>query len=384
MRRWYRRLLLPGVIFQSVLIGGAYATGREIVQYGARFGERGLWAMVAIGVGFTVLSAVCYEYARITRQFDYRGLVRSLIGPLWPLFDLLYVAMVVVVIAVVSAATGSIGERVLGLPFAAGVGGVVIVVGMLNAAGREVIEGFKSFGTALLYAGYALFAGAVLAAPMGRSPVGALGAGESGLALALAAPEVPVTTLLGVGLLYVGYNLAGLPATLFCLDRQERRRDALVAGLVTGLMSTVPFGLTFAAILRFWPDGSVLGAEVPWLVMLERVGGGGLVAFYAVVVLWTLVETSVGMIHAVTDRLSAARREAGGAALSRRAAGAIAAGLLLVAALLSRYGIIALVARGYTAMAYGFLLLFALPLLTRGLWVIVRHSDTGSPGSGTD
>lgn len=376
MKGFYGRILLPGIVFQSVLIGGAYATGREIVQYGARFGPAGVWAILSIGVGFTVLACLCYEYARVSGHFDYRGLVRSLIGPAWPLFDLLYVVMVVVVIAVVSAATGSIAEQVLGLPYWLGVGGVILLVGAINAAGRRTIERFKSVGSAMLYAGYAVFVGSVLGAvPPAEGVSGSLGAGESQLALATAAPAVPVATILGVGLLYVGYNLAGLPSTLFCLDRQERRRDALLAGLATGIMSTLPFALTFVAILRFWPDGEVLGAEVPWLVMLERVGGGWLASFYAVVVLWTLVETGVGMIHAVTDRLSAARVEAGGAALSAPQAGGIAVALLLLAAALSRFGIIALVARGYTAMAYGFLLLFALPLATRGLWRILRHRN---------
>ena len=47
-------------------------------------------------------------------------------------------------------------------------------------------------------------------------------------------------------------------------------------------------------------------------------------------------------------------------------------------AMLSRLGIIALVAKGYTLMAYGFLALFALPLLTYGVWRIVRAP--GTPG----
>ena len=35
------RMILPGIILQSVLIGGGYATGREIVEYGAKFGAMG-------------------------------------------------------------------------------------------------------------------------------------------------------------------------------------------------------------------------------------------------------------------------------------------------------------------------------------------------------
>ena len=41
--------------------------------------------------------------------------------------------------------------------------------------------------------------------------------------------------------------------------------------------------------------------------------------------------------------------------------------ILLTSAVLSRVGIIALVAQGYSLMAWGFLLLFAVPLLTVGV-----------------
>ncbi|HJO03010.1 MAG TPA: hypothetical protein QGG47_03430 [Acidobacteriota bacterium] len=366
MKRLYQQYLLPGVIFQSVLIGGAYATGREIVEYGAKFGGFGLWSVAAIGIGFALMTAICYEFVRVTGAFDYRSLVRELIGPAWPLFDVLYVAMAVVVIAVVSAATGSVGERVLGMPYWLGVGLVILLVGIINARGRATIEAFKTVGSALLYLGYAGFAWTVLSRS-GPAIGRVLVSGDSSYVT-----DASLGTVLGTGLLYVGYNLAGLPSTLFALDRHTSRRQAIGAGLITGLLSTIPFVLTFLAVLAFYPDPAVLGAEVPWLEMLERTGGRGLIVFYALVVVWTLVETSVGMIHALIDRISVNRVESGGAVLTPRAAGLISVGLLASAAMLSQLGIIALVAQGYTLMAYGFLALFALPLLTVGVARIYR------------
>ena len=107
MRR-FEQYLLPGIVFQSVLIGGAYATGREIVEYGARLGALGLYSIAAIFVGFSVMSVLAFEFARISGAYDYRSFVRALIGPLWPLFDLLFVVMAVLVIAVVGAASGDV------------------------------------------------------------------------------------------------------------------------------------------------------------------------------------------------------------------------------------------------------------------------------------
>lgn len=354
----FRALVLPGIVFQSVLVGGAYATGREIVQYGGRFGVGGLWSLLAIGIGFAGVSAVAFEFARVTRCYDYRSLLRELVGPLWRVFDVVFVIMVVLIVAVVSAASGSIAESILGLPYTVGVGLVILLVGAINAAGRRAIENFKSVGTALLYAGYAAFAGTVLAA----------GGDRLGAAFARPAPEgATMAAMLWTGILYVGYNVAGVASCLFVLDRQTRRWHAVVAGAVTGLLSTVPFLLTYLAVMVFYPDPEVLDAEVPWLVMLDRVGGGWLVAFYAVVVFWTLVETSVGFIHAVIDRIAVARSETGRTPLTGRQIALISAGILLLAALLSRFGIIALVAQGYSLLAYAFLALFVAPLLTVGV-----------------
>ena len=36
------KILLPGIVLQSVLMGGGYATGREIIEYGGKFGAYGL------------------------------------------------------------------------------------------------------------------------------------------------------------------------------------------------------------------------------------------------------------------------------------------------------------------------------------------------------
>ena len=97
-----------------MLIGGAYATGREIVEYGAKYGAMGVWSIVAIGAGFSLIAALAFEFARLNRVYDYKGFVKRLIGALWPLFDVVYVMMVIVTIAVVSAASGRVVEEVIG------------------------------------------------------------------------------------------------------------------------------------------------------------------------------------------------------------------------------------------------------------------------------
>ena len=86
----FGKYLLPGILLQSVLIGGGYATGREIVSYGAKFGAKGWIAGIGILIGFAVVAILTFEISRLYKTYDYKSMIKVLIGPAWPLFDVLW------------------------------------------------------------------------------------------------------------------------------------------------------------------------------------------------------------------------------------------------------------------------------------------------------
>ena len=358
---WYQKYLLPGVIFQSVLIGGGYATGREVVEFGGKFGAWGIWAILVMFLGFSLFSMLTFEVARVFRVRDYKNWIKQLIFNLWPLFDLLYLTMMILVLGVMSAATGSIAEEVLGWPHWVGASLVLFLVALLNFYGKKVIVNFKTVGTLFLYLGYFVFSGVVIYSSwdeVGR----VLSTGDTSYTRGLS-----MGTVVWTGLLYVGYNLAGLPTTLFVLDQQTERRHTVWAGLITGVLATIPFTLTWFSLLGFYPSFEVLDAPVPWIRMLAIAASPPVLILYGLVVVWTLVETCTGFIHAVIDRMDSALVEMGKSGLRPFQSAVLAAGIFLTAGGLSQIGIIDLIATGYTAMAYGFLVLMALPLLTVGI-----------------
>jgi uncharacterized membrane protein YkvI len=368
----YGRYVLPAVIFQSVLIGGGYATGREIVQFGARFGALGVWNILAIFTGFTLTAILTYEFARVTRSYNYRSFMRHLIGWLWPLFDVLWVVLAVLIVAIMSAAAGEIGQQVLGIPYFAGVGLVIVVVAILNFYGKHLIEGFKSVGTTFLYLMYIVLAASILLLRWDNVQEVFATGNTAALDGSSFLNSPTIAAALAAGLLYVGYNLIVLTAVLFSLDRQTTRKETVLSGVITGVLATIPFILTYLCILGFYPGEEVLGAPVPWLAMVTQTGGSGLLAaFFAVMVVYTLIETATGLIHALTDRVSDTLKELGRRPLTGAQSALISGAVLAGAALLSQVGIIDLVAVGYTAMAYLFLALFALPLVTVGLYRIL-------------
>ena len=369
---WFGTIVLPAIILQSVLIGGGYATGREIVEYGAQYGASGWIAVLGIWIGFSVMAVLTFELARVFEVYEYKSFIKELIWKAWPLFDLLFLAMAVLIIAIMASAAGEIMQETLGIPYLVGILVIIAVVGVLAYYGAWLIEEFKTIGSAGLYIAFIAFAGIVIAATWG-DVTSTFATGDTSYAA-----DASIGAVVQSGILYVGYNLAVFPAVFFALHRQTTREETLTAGLLAGTLMSLPFALSYVAMMGFYPQESVMDAPVPWLPMLDAVGGTAIIALYGIVVGWTLIETSVGLIHAILDRIDADIDEVdagpleGTEGLSRPQRGALGVGILTGAVVLSQVGIIALVAQGYTIMAYFFIALFAIPLLTVGVYRIIN------------
>lgn len=365
----FGRYMLPAIVIQSTLIGGGYATGREIVQYGAKYGAMGWLGGIAILIGFTVMAVLMFEFARKFQAFEYRKMLKELIGPFWFLFDIVYLLLAILIIAIMASATGEILHNTLGLNYWIGVSLITVIVGILNFYGKKLIERFKTFGTIALMLGYVLFAGLVIGTTWDDA-VEVLSSGDT----SYISGDVSILAVLWTGILYVGYNLAVFPAALFTIKRQRSRKESILAGVIAGVLMTIPWFLTYFSLMGSYPSEEVFGATVPWLVMLQEFPTG-IVVLFGIVVGWTLVETASGMIHAFVDRMEAQIQEHSNKTLNGRQRGLIAIGTLVLAMILSQVGIIDLISTGYTAMAYAMIVVFAVPLLTVGVYKIFFKKD---------
>jgi uncharacterized membrane protein YkvI len=352
-----KRILLPGIILQSVLVGGGFATGREIVEYGGKFGPMGWISGVSIFLGFSLMSILSFEAARKWKVFDYKSLVKKLIGKSWIGFEIIYLALAILTIAVMAAAAGEILRDIFSLNYWVGVSAIVFLVALFNFKGEDFIAKMKSIGTLALFIAYTIFGLSVFFSRTEQVfdafsfPVGINGEPLSGLG--------PVVW---TGILYVGYNLGVYPASLFTLRKLKSRKESIYAGIFSGLLMTVPWFLTYMAIMAYYPDMNVLGATIPWLKMLQPFNNFYILAF-GVVVGWTLVETATGVIHAFIGRVDQDLIDHRKSSLTSRAKGIISITALILALILAQVGIIDLIAKGYRFMAYGMILFYAIPLL---------------------
>lgn len=361
------KYFLPGMILQGVLIGGGYATGREIMEYGGKFGSLGWWSGLATLLGFIVVSILTFEFIRLYQIYDFKSFLKGLIGPLFHVFDVVYILFMVIIIAVMSSATGAVVEQMTGLNYWYGVIGITIVVAILHFYGENIISYFETIGTVGLYAGYICFAAFVLYHHGGNVET-VLAANDHSYT-----PDATIGLAFWTGIIYMAYNLVVFPSTFFTVRRLTTRRQAVGAGIISGLLMTIPWFLTYFAILCFYPDKSIVEAPVPWVVMMQDSGAPGWMFFvFSFVMGWTLIETAAGIIHAMLDRINKGLEDAGRSEMSRRNKGLLTIFILAVSILFSKIGIISLIAQGYSALAYAFIVLYLLPLCTVGVYKICK------------
>ncbi len=360
----FRKYLLPGFVFQSVVIAGGYGTGRELVEFFLGYGPLGgLLAMLLVST--VIWSAVCatsYEFARTFTSYDYRSFFTNLLGRWWVLFEICYLVLLLIILAVIAAAAGAILEETFRLSYAVGVLGMMAAVGYLVFRGSKTIEQFLAAWSFVLYAVYlVLFCWSMVR--FGGDIVSGLGSAdvEKGWALG--------------GVRYAAYNLAIIPAVLFAVRHAETRREAVGAGLLTGPIAIFPGLLFYLVMSGQYPE--ILDRAVPANFLLEALGSRAFQIVFQVVLFGTLIETGTGLIHAVNERVASVYRERR-QPMPRVLRPVVAGGLLISGALLAQVGLIDLIAKGYGTLTWLFLFIFVVPVLTWGIVKIRAHQRTHS------
>jgi uncharacterized membrane protein YkvI len=172
------------------------------------------------------------------------------------------------------------------------------------------------------------------------------------------------------GLRYGSLSLSLLPAILFATAHIETRKDAVLAGLLTGPLFLIPAVLFFVAMLPHYP--AIMERPVPVNYILELLDLRWLQLAFVIMLIGTFIETGSGMLHAVNERVAGALKVVG-KDLSARNRVVVAICVLIIALLVSGFGMIELVAVGYGTLTWVYMLVFVLPLFTVGVWKVMRR-----------
>lgn len=359
----FQRFLLPGFAFKAVVIGGGYATGRELAEFFLPSGTWGGIAAMALSTAiFSMCCIVTFLFARKFGARDYVTFFKQLLGPGWVLFEGAYILFIILILAVYGAAAGAIGNAVFGVNEIWGTVLLGLSIIAIVTFGNTSVERMFAYVSYLLYAVYALFV--VLAFSRFGSEIQAAFARESAIGSWAAG-----------GTVYAGYNLIGAIVILPVMRHLTSDRDAVIAGLLAGPLTMLPGALFFTCMVAFLPD--IASATLPSDFMLQRLELPLFHLLFQLMIFSALLESGASSVHAINERIAKAVRVRRGTELSHQARLAIALALLVFCMFLAdRFGLVALIANGYRALAYILLAIFVLPLMTIGIWRLRRNRST--------
>ncbi len=356
----FRVFIIPSAVFLSVVFGGSYGTGREVMEFVSRHGPvGGLLSLAAVVVTYTVLLFITFELARKFQQFEYRGFFGELLGRFWFLYEIVILTGMVITLSVCTTASGAIASSRFGLPAWVGSAALLLIVFVLTYQGRALVE--KTMILAVSALGITLVA---LLLQLSGEPA-------ERAAAAFASEPVNWQAWQG-GMQYALVNGGFIPLLLYCARGIRSRGQAGFAAVSAAVFAVIPGIVLHYAFMSAYPD--VTAEELPAYYLISSVGSNVLLNVYVVVLFVLIAQTGVGMLQGFLERIDSWHEQRFGGPLNHLGHGVVAVGMVVGSMALSSMGIIALIIAGYTILAASFILVFAVPLLTRGLWLIFRRA----------
>ena len=374
------RYLVPGFLFQSVVIGGGYGTGNEIAQY---FGIHGMKAgMIVTTLVWAVVAAATFEFCRTFKVYDYNNMSQKLLGPVGYLYEVCYIILMLIVLGVINATASSMIADLTG--WTGWIGIIILSLGIiyLILRGTETIEKVLSFWSYVLYAVYAVFM-IICFTKFGPAIKEAFAAGSgeytkdfvnaSGEALTSTIGGLSIGSAIVDGFKYSFYNLGIVPAILYTVRECETRKQAVVCGLLAGLIGVLPAFLLLLAMGGALPE-AVFNANnngTAVSAIFSKLNMRWLYVIFEIVLFGTLIETGSGFIKAVDDRIEISAA-VNGQETPKWVRPVVAIGLTLLGVAVSTFGLTGLIAKGYGTICWGFLIVYVIPMLTIGIYKIAK------------
>lgn len=331
------------LVFLGAVVGGGFASGRELWLFFAGYGALAVWGACLAGAILAASGFAAVRWAASSPP-GYGGLLEAVPRALARPFDALVFAFLFASLAVVLAGSGAMARDALGLPYGAGVMALALPLAACLAA-RE--QGLLAANALLTPALACLIAGLSLwhlarGLPLGPGASPPAGAGGD---LGWEAVRLPVPWWWSASL-YAAYNGVIGVVALASLERARlRRRGAAWGGALGGLLAGGLAALATAA-LRSVPETS--HDALPLLALAAQAGGLWVPAYLAALYA-ALFTTGLAAGFGMAARLP-----------GRGAVRAWAPSLLLALALpLTRAGLPALVRAVYPLVAYASLALLA-------------------------
>ena len=352
---FFQKYLLPGFVFQSLMIGGGYGTGREIVEFFLKQVPLSGLVNMAIATGIiSIVLAVCFEFARIGNFFEYRSFIKGLLGKGWIAYDIIYLIMLILIVSVMGSASGEIFNALVGAPELVGIIIMMIAVGFIVFKGTKTVEKIMSLWSFILYTAFIFMF------------IMVVNRFYNDIIDNFSLQSLQTNWAMG-GIKYAAYNIGMAPAILFCARHFETRKEAISAGLIGGILGMIPALILFLVMLSHYPQ--IISEAIPVNHIIENIGLEPFRIFFQIVLFGTFIETGAGIIHGFNERIFSVKPN-----LTDNHRAIIGISILFISIFLANtLGLINLISKGYGLITWGFWIIFLIPVLTLGVNRIIKN-----------
>ena len=149
---FFKKFILPGLIFQSLVIGGGYGTGRELVEFFLLLGPKsGLYGMIISLIIWCIVLSFTFDLSRKFQTYDYRSFLKKLLGKGWVFYEITYLIGLVLVISVLASASGNLLNEALNISNIYGIILMILLIGIFSYFGSKLVMKFLSYWSIALY-----------------------------------------------------------------------------------------------------------------------------------------------------------------------------------------------------------------------------------------
>jgi uncharacterized membrane protein YkvI len=347
---WLQRYILPGLAFKAVVIGGGYATGRELAEFFLPSGPVG--GLLAILVATLIWSLVCaltFSFSFAHRLLDYRAFFERLLGRGWIAFEITYILFVLIVLSVFGATIGAIGNALFNWPPILGTLLLLGSIAVLVAIGSSAVEPLFKYVSVMLYATYAVFL-ALSLSKFGPQILSSLHTAHPGGGWIIG------------GITYAGYNSVAAVVILPVLRHLTSRREAIVAGVIAGPLAMLPGLFFFLSMIAWYP--AIGDSTLPSDFLLMKINIPIVRMLFQSMIFFALLESGCGLVHAIMERVRRALRVRTGKDVNLAMRTATTLAILTISVFAARgIGLIDLIAKGYRYISWVFIFIFILPII---------------------
>lgn len=343
--------MLWGVAFVwfTTHFGGGFASGAQIYSYYIKYG---IWCLIMPALAMlynAVFFAYCLRFARKHEVYDYRSYNNAFYGKFAPifsnLFEVLYLCVMCVAPAVAFATGGATLSTLTGLPylFCTLIIGVFIFV--VAIFGTDLVRKVASVLSVCIIAGLLLvYIPNIIA---GLPDIGVT-------AREMTQSAHPIGSALYSAFIYGTFQLANVAVFVQHAKSFQKPDDAVKSMGIGFVINALMMIMVVLGIMTVCTNPDMANQSVPTLFMVQNgVGAGVLTPLISILIILGAVSTAVNMVAAMVKRICG-RFEKKEDVKKRISSKEVIAALIccLVDFGIAQFGLLTLVQKAYSALAY--------------------------------